>query len=42
VFGGYCNQTQQSIPTTSRKALLNANMRMTHEKWTCGFKVLEI
>jgi len=35
MFGDYCNQTQQFVPT-SKKTLLNAKLRVTHEKTTCG------
>jgi hypothetical protein len=35
MFGGYCSQTQQSIPTTSKKTLSNAKL-ITHERGTCG------
>jgi hypothetical protein len=31
VFSDYCNQTRQFIPT-SRKALSNAKLRVTHKK----------
>jgi hypothetical protein len=36
MFGDYCNQTRQFIPTTSKKTLSNAKLRVTHEKTTCG------
>ncbi len=37
VFGDYCSQTQQFIPT-STKTLLNAKLRAAHERGTCDLK----
>jgi hypothetical protein len=34
MFGNNCNQTQQSNPTTNKKTLSNAKLRMAHERKT--------
>jgi hypothetical protein len=35
MFGDYCNQTRQFVPTC-KKPLPDAKLRVTHERTTCG------
>jgi hypothetical protein len=38
VFGDYCNQTRQFVPT-SKKTLHDAKLRVTRERTTCGLRL---
>jgi hypothetical protein len=38
VFGDYCSQTRQFVPT-GKKTLPDAKLRMTRERTTCGLRL---